>query len=160
MSNIRIDSKGVLNQSYVNKYDLDECEDEEDNTVISTLQTIEDQENNNSNDMEGLVLNFDESDIFRTLNLLYGYREFRNGQLECIENILKGKSTLLILPTGAGKSLCYTIPAYLMSRRNNSLTLVVCPTISLMEDQVANLPTPVSGACWNSASENVDIDSY
>lgn len=45
-------------------------------------------------------------------------------------------STLLVLPTGAGKSLCYQLPALLYARRSPCLTLVICPLLSLMDDQV------------------------
>lgn len=72
---------------------------------------------------------------FEVLNSIFGYREFRKGQQEVIEKILRGRDVFCILPTGGGKSLCYEIPAYILS----GVTLVISPLISLMKDQVDNL---------------------
>ena len=65
----------------------------------------------------------------------FGYSSFRSGQQEAIESVLNHQDTLVMLPTGTGKSLCYQLPAYLTS----GLTLIVSPLLSLMQDQVENL---------------------
>lgn len=62
----------------------------------------------------------------------FGYTEFRSGQRRAIESVLAGRDTLVILPTGGGKSMCYQVPALLL----DGLTVVVSPLISLMKDQV------------------------
>ena len=62
----------------------------------------------------------------------FGYDDFRAGQADAVDAVLSGRDTLVVLPTGGGKSVCYQIPALLLPR----LTVVVSPLISLMKDQV------------------------
>jgi ATP-dependent DNA helicase RecQ len=69
------------------------------------------------------------------LRQYYGYESFRRGQAELIEAILAGKDVFGIMPTGAGKSICYQVPALMLP----GITLVVSPLISLMKDQVTAL---------------------
>ncbi|EDO32537.1 predicted protein [Nematostella vectensis] len=61
--------------------------------------------------------------------------------------ILSGMSSLVVLSTGAGKSLCYQLPAYMYHKRSPCLTLVISPLVSLMEDQITGLPFGLKGAC-------------
>lgn len=82
------------------------------------------------------------------LKQYFGYDSFRPGQNELVQAILSGRDTLGIMPTGAGKSICYQVPALALP----GLTLVVSPLISLMKDQVGALnEAGVPAACINSA---------
>lgn len=74
-------------------------------------------------------------DKYEVLEKYYGYRSFREGQEMLIDHILAGQDVLGIMPTGAGKSVCYQVPALLLP----GITLVISPLISLMKDQVQAL---------------------
>jgi ATP-dependent DNA helicase RecQ len=73
--------------------------------------------------------------IYSTLREIFGYREFRGDQLAVIESAIAGRDSLVLMPTGGGKSLCYQIPALL----REGTGLVISPLIALMQDQVRAL---------------------
>ena len=77
----------------------------------------------------------------QTLRSVFNLEAFRPGQEEVIRSVLGGRDTLAIMPTGAGKSLCYQLPALHLP----GMTIVVSPLISLMKDQADKL------AAWASA---------
>ncbi|KAM7268981.1 hypothetical protein ACFE04_024478 [Oxalis oulophora] len=78
-----------------------------------------------------------DENLVRLLKAVYGQDySFREGQLEAIKMVLDEKSTMLVLPTGAGKSLCYQIPALVFP----GITIVVSPLVALMIDQLKKLP--------------------
>ncbi len=66
----------------------------------------------------------------------FGFGNLRHGQIETIATVLRNESILTVMPTGAGKSLCYQLPAMMLPR----MTLVISPLIALMKDQVESLP--------------------
>jgi ATP-dependent DNA helicase RecQ len=74
-------------------------------------------------------------DKFEILKTYFGHSAFRDGQEQIVDNLTGGKDVLCVMPTGAGKSICYQIPALLA----DGITLVVSPLISLMKDQVSAL---------------------
>ena len=82
------------------------------------------------------------------LSTTWGYREFRPHQAEAMDCVLHRRDSLVVLPTGGGKSVCFQAPALLAE----GLTVVVSPLISLMKDQVDALrQVGVAAACVNSA---------
>lgn len=91
----------------------------------------------------------------QALKILFGYDSFRVGQKSVIDSILAGRDAFAVMPTGAGKSVCYQIPAVLLP----GITLVVSPLISLMQDQVKALnEAGVPAAFINSSLSEKDYN--
>ena len=100
-----------------------------------------------------------DSGIYKTpkeaLKAVFGYDSFRPGQEAFINAILDGRDILAVMPTGAGKSLCYQVPAMLFS----GITLVISPLISLMQDQVKALnEAGVNAAFINSSLSEKELN--
>ena len=100
-----------------------------------------------------------DSGIYKTpkeaLKAVFGYDSFRPGQEAVINAILDGRDILAVMPTGAGKSLCYQVPAMLLS----GITLVISPLISLMQDQVKALnEAGVDAAFINSSLSEKELN--
>lgn len=97
----------------------------------------------------------DTKDLETYLKKWFGYNTFRSYQKEVVESILQGKDVLAILPTGAGKSLCYQLPAMLVP----GTAVVVSPLISLMQDQVSALTkSGIPAAYVNSSLSLYDLN--
>ena len=89
-------------------------------------------------------------DKHEALQQYFGHAAFRDGQEEVVDAILQGRDVLGIMPTGAGKSVCYQLSAMLLS----GLTIVISPLISLMKDQVDSLlEIGISAAYLNSSMD-------
>ncbi len=92
----------------------------------------------------------------QTLKKYFGYDSFKENQLEIIELILKGENVLSILPTGAGKSICYQIPSIM----SETFAIVISPLIALMKDQVDSMNQKQKISSFiNSSLEYKEIDS-
>jgi len=93
--------------------------------------------------------------LLETLKHHFGYESFRVGQEDIINNLLQGRDSLVLMPTGGGKSMCYQLPAILLP----GITVVVSPLIALMKDQVDNLTRQgISAAFINSSLDRETID--
>lgn len=101
-------------------------------------------------------LNTDIPDSKSILNDVFGYQEYRDGQEEVIAAALNDQDSLVIMPTGGGKSLCYQIPALV----KEGLTIVISPLISLMKDQVDQLKANgIAAGCLNSSMTREELTS-
>jgi ATP-dependent DNA helicase RecQ len=88
----------------------------------------------------------------RVLKDVFGFEEYRPGQEAVMMTLLAGRSVLAVMPTGAGKSLCYQVPALVLS----GLTVVVSPLVALMQDQVAALR--LAGVAADTINSSIDRD--
>jgi len=90
--------------------------------------------------------------LIDTLKHHFGYGSFRQGQQAIIQNLLRGKDSLVLMPTGGGKSMCYQLPAVLLP----GVTIVVSPLIALMKDQVDSLTLQGIHAAYINSSIDKD----
>lgn len=89
----------------------------------------------------------------RVLKDVFGYDDFRPGQAAVMEALLNGRHVLAVMPTGAGKSLCYQVPALVLG----GLTIVVSPLVALMQDQVAALR--LAGVAADTINSSLDREA-
>ena len=75
--------------------------------------------------------------LHKHLKKIFGFNSFKGRQEQIIQNLLAGKDTLVIMPTGGGKSMCYQLPALI----SDGLTIVISPLIALMKNQVDAIKT-------------------
>lgn len=95
-----------------------------------------------------------EGKALQILKKYFGYDSFRTGQERMIDTIMSGKDSFAIMPTGAGKSICYQVPALMLS----GITIVISPLISLMQDQVKALnEAGIHAAYINSSLSDAQI---
>ncbi len=98
----------------------------------------------------------DEKDLLLKLKSNFGYDSFRLQQQNIVENILAKKDTLVIMPTGGGKSICFQLPALFFE----GITLVISPLIALMKDQVDSLKANgISATYFNSSQSSEEQQS-
>ncbi|MBZ9907110.1 DNA helicase RecQ [Mesorhizobium sp. BR115XR7A] len=89
----------------------------------------------------------------RVLKEVFGFDDFRPGQADVMDTLLGGRHVLAVMPTGAGKSLCYQVPALVLG----GLTLVVSPLVALMQDQVAALR--LAGVAADTINSSLDREA-
>src|ERR1051326_6043245 len=96
------------------------------------------------------------ADLRAALKSFFAHDDFRPYQREIVERVMAGRDVLGVLPTGAGKSLCFQLPALLLPRP----TLVISPLIALMKDQLDGLPPAVypKATLINSSVELEELD--
>ncbi|XP_072955361.1 ATP-dependent DNA helicase Q-like 5 [Typha angustifolia] len=126
------------------------CGNEEDDLILEAQWEQNKKVNCSSKLVEEAVVasqkDPSEQNLTNLLKLTHGYDSFREGQMDAIKRVIGGESMMLVLPTGAGKSLCYQLPALILP----GVTLVVSPLLALMVDQLKKLPPIIPGGLLSS----------
>ncbi|KPM09437.1 ATP-dependent DNA helicase Q4-like protein [Sarcoptes scabiei] len=152
----------------------DHTEDECDNIPSLNVIEIDDVKTSKASDDEKESFDeFDSSDLFfENMNdptidrlieeslKLFVIEKILPEQETIVRRILCGQSTMLVAPTGFGKSLCYQIAAYCLWKHRKRITIVVSPLISLMYDQIKHFPKQFKAVCFNSSQdESTNLDA-
>lgn len=123
--------------------DSEEENEDVDEDLSESIEEVDNTKDQTSKDVRNSAKNAAATTtIQQNLFDLFGYDSFRSGQEWAIERCLSQKRSLLVAPTGFGKSLCYAIPAF----RLEGVCIVISPLISLMEDQLRQLPPRIPAA--------------
>lgn len=111
---------------------------------LLTQTTIKKRAKHQLPDLNSIPVSRDEQELIeRKVKEHFGFDSLRPAQLQIIACALRREDVLAILPTGAGKSLCYQLPAILDDREGGGVTLIISPLIALMKDQVDSLPAHI-----------------
>ena len=122
-------------------------DDERDAAASIDLSDTED-------DSDGQVIQKSKSSLlYSTLKKIFGYSEFRNGQEWAIHRCLDHRRSLLVAPTGVGKSLCYMLPATMM----DGVCIVISPLLSLIQDQIRMLPARLAAATLSGSMSTASV---
>ena len=164
---LKIKNKSESNRSAINNYDNGKRKSKSKNKDVATKRArLTDFYNQKSTQQQPSL----ESLMDRATHILqstFKLRSLRPLQQKAIQGCLSCKSQIVILATGGGKSLCYQLPALVggnnfnhqsLNAKNSSVTIVVCPLIALMIDQVNNLMKKgvLTAACWSSSHSAKD----
>ena len=135
--------------TFINHNDFNECEicQQQNVKINKNVNNAEYINNIYGEDDQKSNININDDEIMKLAKIelnKFGYTSFRSLQYSVIKNLLHGKNTMLILPTGGGKSICYQIPILILNKLCNQqnkkgIGIVITPLISLMHDQVYKL---------------------
>lgn len=133
----------------------DECNDDDDpkEGSVSDEECVNVEDNNNDDDNDSEEEESDSDPIYKALHTFFGYRNFRPGQEWAIRRVFQQERSLLVAPTGLGKSMCYALPA----TQVEGVCLVVSPLISLMQDQLRHLPPNIPAATLSGNLSSVQV---
>lgn len=132
--------------------DDDEIEVAPSAALEAAIVAVDSDDDDQSLEIDGFKSNTDRVEPRVALRSVFGHENFRDGQEWAIARCLDGKSSLLVLPTGSGKSLCYQLPACLV----DGLVVVVSPLVALIEEQMARMPPEIPCVTLSGSSASLE----